>query len=158
MKETILTKAGLQKIEEELEILKVVKRKEIAERIKEARSFGDISENAEYDEAKNAQAEMELQIEKLENLIKFSKVIEEKDIPEDVVFIGHKVKLYNMQTKKDEDFLMVGSREADPFESKISHESPLGIALMGKKLGDTVTVHLPSGLSRYKIKSLSKQI
>lgn len=158
MNETILTKAGLQKIEEELEFLKVVKRKEIAERIKEARSFGDISENAEYDEAKNAQAEMELQIDKLENLIKFSTVIEEKDIPEDIVFIGHKVKLYNMDTKKEEDFLMVGSREADPFESKISHESPLGKALMGKKLGETVTVHLPAGLVRYKIKSLNKHI
>lgn len=158
MKETILTKAGLEKIEEELEILKVVKRKEVAERIKEARSFGDISENAEYDEAKNAQAELELEIEKLENLIKFSTVIEEKDIPEDVVFIGHKIKLYNVDTKEEEDYLMVGSREADPFESKISHESPLGKALMGKKCGETVTVHLPAGLRHYKIKSMSKHI
>lgn len=158
MKETILTQAGLEKIEAELENLKVVKRKEIAERIKEAISFGDISENAEYDEAKNAQAELELEIEKLENLIRFSKVIEDKDIPEDVVFIGHKIELLNMETKEEEAYLMVGSREADPFEAKISYESPLGKALMGKKSGETVAVHLPAGLTHYKIKSMSKQI
>ncbi|HZK10603.1 MAG TPA: transcription elongation factor GreA [Clostridia bacterium] len=156
MKETILTQSGLEKIEKELEELKVYKRKEIAERIKEARSFGDISENAEYDEAKNAQAELELEIEKLENLIKFSRIIDEKDIPEDIVFIGHKIKLRNMETKKDEEYLIVGNRESNPFESKISHESPLGKALIGKKKGDVVTVHLPAGLVRYKIKNMGK--
>lgn len=158
MQETFLTKAGLIKIEEELEHLKVVKRKEMAERIKEARSFGDISENAEYDEAKNAQAELELEIEKLENLIRFSKVVDDEDIPEDIVFIGHRVNLKNIESGVEEDYLMVGSREADPFESKISHESPLGKALMGKKIGETVTVHLPSGLTHYEIKGMSKQI
>lgn len=156
MKETILTKAGLEKIEADLEFLKVVKRKEIAERIKEARSFGDISENAEYDEAKNAQAELELEIEKLENLIKFSTVVDENDIPEDVIFVGHKVKVYNKEEKTTEEYTIVGSREADPFSSKISHESPLGKALMGKKKGETVAVHLPIGIVHYQIKSLSK--
>lgn len=158
MKETILTQTGLEKIEKELEHLKLVKRKEIAERIKQAISFGDISENAEYDEAKNAQAELEQEIEKLENLIRFSKVIDESDIPEDVVFIGHKISLLNVETKEEEDYFMVGSREADPFEFKISYESPLGEALMGKKSGDTVTVQLPAGLTTYKIQGLSRQI
>lgn len=158
MQETFLTKAGLEKIEAELEHLKVVKRKEMAERIKEARSFGDISENAEYDEAKNAQAELELEIEKLENLIRFSKIVEDKDIPEDIIFIGHRVNLKNLESGEEEDYLMVGSREADPFEAKISHESPLGKALMGKKIGEKVTVHLPSGLIHYEIKGISKQI
>lgn len=155
-KETILTTEGLQKLEEELDHLKVVKRQEIADRIKEARTFGDISENAEYDEAKNAQAELELRIEKLENILKFAIIVDDDDIPKGVVYVGSIVKVKNIDDKEDEVFEIVGAREADPFNHKISHESPIGAALMGKKKGDTVEVNAPAGKLHYKVVSISK--
>lgn len=155
-KETILTPEGLQKLEEELDHLKVVKRQEIAERIKEARTFGDISENAEYDEAKNAQAELELRIEKLENILKFAIIVDDDDIPKGVVYVGSIVKVKNLDDKQEETFEIVGAREADPFNQKISHESPIGAALMGKKKGESVEVIAPGGKLHYKVVSISK--
>lgn len=155
-KEVILTTEGLQKLEEELEVLKVVKRQEIAERIKEARTFGDLSENAEYDEAKNAQAELELRIDKLENIMKFAIVVDDDDIPKGVIYVGSIVKVKNITDDEDETFEIVGAREADPFNGKISHESPIGAALMGKKTGDTVEAHTPSGLIKFKVMSITK--
>lgn len=155
-KEVILTTDGLQKLEEELELLKVVKRQEIAERIKEARTFGDLSENAEYDEAKNAQAELELRIDKLENIMKFAIVVDDDDIPKGLVYVGSIVKVKNLTEDETETFEIVGAREADPFNGKISHESPIGAALMGKKKGDTVEAHTPSGLIKFKVMSITK--
>ena len=155
-KEVILTTDGLQKLEEELELLKVVKRQEIAERIKEARTFGDLSENAEYDEAKNAQAELELRIDKLENIMKFAIVVDDDDIPKGLVYVGSIVKVKNLTEDETEIFEIVGAREADPFNGKISHESPIGAALMGKKKGDTVEAHTPSGLIKFKVMSITK--
>jgi len=155
-KEVILTTEGLQKLEDELEVLKVEKRAEIAERIKEARTFGDISENAEYDEAKNAQAELEQRIDKLENILKFAIVVDDDDIPKGVVYVGSIVKVKDLDEDEDETFEIVGAREADPFNGKISHESPIGAALMGKKKGDKVEAHTPSGTIHYKILSIKK--
>lgn len=155
-KEVILTTEGLQKLEDELEVLKVVKRQEIAERIKEARTFGDLSENAEYDEAKNAQAELESRIDKLENILKFAIVVDDDDIPKGVVYVGSIVKVKNMTDDEDEKFEIVGAREADPFNGKISHESPIGAALMGKKKGDVVDAHTPSGTIKFKVLSITK--
>ncbi|WP_459129138.1 transcription elongation factor GreA [Guggenheimella bovis] len=155
-KETLLTEEGLQNIEAELEELIVVKRQEIAERIKEARSFGDISENAEYDEAKNAQAELELRIEKLENLIKFAKVVDEDDIPKGQVYVGSIVKVRDEETGEEETYEIVGATEADPFENKVTVESPIGAALMGKKKNAICEVETPAGKILYKIISIRK--
>ena len=155
-KEVILTTEGLQKLEQELEVLKVVKRQEIAERIKEARTFGDLSENAEYDEAKNAQAELELRIEKLENILKFAIVVDDDDIPKGIVYVGSIVKVKNLTHEETETIEIVGAREADPFNGRISHESPIGAALMGKKKGDTVDAHTPSGTIKFKVMSITK--
>lgn len=151
VKEIIITKEGLEKTEQDLDHLKVVKRKEIAARIKEARTHGDLSENAEYDEAKNAQAELELEIEKLENILKFAKVVDEDDIPKGVVFVGSVVTVKDEDTGDKEVYEIVGAREADPFENKVSNDSPIGGALMGKKKGDNVEVQAPAGVIKYKI-------
>lgn len=155
-KERLLTKKGLLKIENRLEFLKVEKRKEVGERIKEARAFGDLSENSEYDEAKNNQAEIEMEIERLEELLKYSKVVDEKDIPKDAVYIGTKVKVYDKEFKEEIDFEIVGAGEADPFENKISNESPLGEALLYKKVGDDVEVDTPGGISKYTILEIKR--
>lgn len=156
VKEIIISREGLEKTEKELDHLVVVKRKEIAERIKEARSHGDLSENAEYDEAKNAQAELELEIEKLENIIKFAKVVDEDDIPKGVVFVGSIVKVKDEETGETEEYEIVGAREADPFNNKISNESPIGGALMGKKKGDKVEVQAPAGVIYYTILEINE--
>lgn len=141
-KEVVLTYEGLQKLEQELENLKTVKRREVAERIKQALSFGDISENSEYDEAKNEQAYIEGRIFQLENMLKNAKVIDEEDIQTDVVSIGSKVKVLDMEFDEEVEYYIVGSTEADPSQYKISNESPVGKALIGGKIGEIGRAHV----------------
>jgi transcription elongation factor GreA len=155
-KEVFLTYEGLKKIEKELEELKTVKRKDIAERIKTALEFGDISENSEYDEAKNDQAQLELRIATLENILKHAKVIDEDDINTNIVCVGVKVRVKDLDTKEEIDYTIVGSTEVDPFHDKISNESPVGSALMGKKKGDKVKINVPEGIVNLKIIEIHK--
>lgn len=150
-KEILLTKEGYKKIEDELEMLKTVTRKEVAERIKEAISFGDISENAEYDEAKNEQAKVEERILKLENMLRKAKIIKEEDIEADVVTVGSIVKVMDYDFDEEMEYTIVGSAEADPYDNKISNESPVGSALIGMKKGDEIEVSVPDGTARFKI-------
>ncbi|WP_293397955.1 transcription elongation factor GreA [Peptoclostridium sp.] len=150
-KEILLTKEGYKKIEDELELLKTVTRKEVAERIKEAISFGDISENAEYDEAKNEQAKVEERILKLENMLRKAKIIKEEDIEADVVTVGSIVKVMDFDFDEEMEYTIVGSAEADPYDNKISNESPVGSALIGMKKGDEIEVSVPDGTARFKI-------
>ena len=140
----LLTKEGYEKIEKEHDELVTIKRPEIAERIKEAISYGDISENAEYDSAKNEQAELEEKIQRLENMMRMAKIIDDKHVSDDVVNVGLIVEIKE-KNKKSQEYSIVGSAEADPFKGKISNESPLGQALLGKKKGDSVDVALPGG-------------
>lgn len=155
-KEVVLTYEGLKKLEEELEFLRGVKRKEIAERIKQALSFGDISENSEYDEAKNEQAQMEGRIIQLENMLKKAKVIDEDDVSTEKVTIGSKVKLLDLELNEETEYQIVGSTEADPSKQKISNESPVGSALIGKKKGNVVEVSVPDGVIKFKILKIHK--
>lgn len=155
-KEFILTYEGLKKLEDELEFLKTVKRREIAERIKVAREFGDISENAEYDEAKNEQAFMEGKIADIEYKLKIAKVIDEDDISTDTVSIGSSVRVLDLDYKEECRFIIVGTSEANPIEEKISNESPIGAALLGKKVGDTVVVGVPDGNVSFQILEINK--
>ncbi|MPW27173.1 transcription elongation factor GreA [Alkalibaculum sp. M08DMB] len=155
-KEFILTYEGLKKLENDLEYLKTVKRREIAERIKVAREFGDISENAEYDEAKNEQAFTEGKIVEIEHKLKIAKVIDDDDIDTDTVSIGATVKVKDMEFDEECKFVIVGSTEADPYKDKISNESPIGEALLGKKVGDVVVVEIPDGNISYEILKISK--
>ena len=155
-KEVILTYDGRIKHEADLEYLKSVKRREIAERIKVALSFGDISENSEYDDAKNEQAQLELKISQLEAMLKNAKVIEDDDVNTDVVSLGSKVKLLDMEFEDEMEYQILGSTEADPSKNKISNESPVGSALMGKKKGQIVEVQAPAGLIKFKILNIYK--
>jgi transcription elongation factor GreA len=155
-KEVILTYEGLKKLEEELELLRGTKRMEIKERIKVALSFGDISENSEYDEAKNEQAYVEGRIAQLENMLKNAKVIDEEDVSTDKVTIGSKVRLLDMDYNDEIVYTIVGSTEADPSKFKISNESPVGSALMQKKKGNTVEVAVPDGVLKFKILKIEK--
>ena len=155
-KEVILTPEGLKKLEDELEHLKVNGRKEIAERIKIARGFGDLSENSEYDAAKDAQAAMEERISKIEEMLKNAKVIDEQDVATDAVGILSKVKVLDVEFDEEEIFTIVGSTEADPDNNKISDESPIGSALIGKKVGDIVSAEAPGGAIEFKILEISK--
>ncbi|SNT13857.1 transcription elongation factor GreA [Anaerovirgula multivorans] len=155
-KEVVLTLKGLKKIEEELEQLKTVRRKEVAERIKQAIAFGDISENSEYDEAKNEQAQVEERIMKLEGMLKKARVIDEDDINLDQVSIGTTVQVEDMEFDEIVEYTIVGSAEADPYELKISNESPVGRALLGKKIGDVVEVQIPDGTTKYKVLNIEK--
>ena len=155
-KKTLLTYTGLKQLEDELENLKVVKRKEVAEKIKEALSFGDLSENAEYDAAKNEQAEVEEKITKLENILKNATVIDDENADSSVVSIGSKVKILDMEFEDELVYTIVGSTEANPAEFKISNESPVGSALLGKKVGDEVSVDAPQGVISVKILDISK--
>jgi transcription elongation factor GreA len=150
-KQVILTVDGLKKLENELEELKTVRRKEVAERIKQALAFGDISENAEYDEAKNEQAQLEERIAKLEKMLRNAKVIDDEDISIDTVSIGSKVTVLDKEFNEEIEYTIVGSAEADPYEGKISNESPVGSALLGKKVGDIVEVQVPDGVIEYEI-------
>ncbi len=156
-KATILTSEGLKKYENELAYLKDTKRIEVAEKIKEARSFGDLSENAEYDAAKKEQAELEERIAKIENMLKNVTVVEDDEISTDTVTIGSKVKVLDVEEKEELVLQIVGSNEADPFNDKISNESPVGAGLLGKKKGKTVTITTPTGYQmKYKILDISK--
>ncbi|MEN8905802.1 MAG: transcription elongation factor GreA [Clostridiales bacterium] len=150
-KEVPLTYEGLKKLEQELEFLKGTKRREIAERIKQALSFGDISENSEYDEAKNEQAQIEGRISQIESMLKRAKLIVEDEVDTDKVSLGSKVKLLDMEFDEEVDYQIVGSTEANPSESKISNESPVGKALIGKAVGETVEVNVPDGSIKFKV-------
>ncbi|MCW2956525.1 MAG: transcription elongation factor GreA [Thermoleophilia bacterium] len=153
-RETIVTKAGFEKLRDEHAHLINVKRLEIAERIKVAREYGDISENAEYDDAKNEQARVESRIIQLEDALRTIKIIEDVDTKE--VGIGNKVTVLEKGSKTPEVFLLVGSTEADPLDNKVSNESPFGAALMGKKKGDKVVVPAPKGSIEYEIQKIGK--
>ena len=155
-KQVKLTAEGLEKLKAELEDLKVNGRKEIAAKIQEARGYGDLSENSEYDAAKEAQAAMEKRIIEIDNIIKNAVVITGDETPSDVVSITAKVLVHDCEFDEDEEFTIVGSTESDPLSNKISDESPIGMALLGKKIGDTVTVETPGGTVQYKILDIQK--
>lgn len=155
-REVVLTLNGLKKIEEELELLKTVRRKEVAERIKQAIAFGDISENSEYDEAKNEQAQLEERILKLESMLKKARVIDEEDISVDVVSVGATVLVRDIEFDEEVEYTIVGSAEADPYELKISNESPVGKALIGKRVGDVVEVQIPDGITKYEVLQIKR--
>lgn len=155
-KQVILTYEGLEKLEKELETLKIFRRKDVAEKIRQALAFGDLSENSEYDDAKNEQAQIEARIIQIENMLKNAKVIDEDEIDINRVSLGVKVKVRDLTYKEDNEYTIVGSTEADPSDHKISDESPVGAALMGKKKGETVEVTLPAGILKYKILSIAK--
>ncbi|EQF22610.1 MULTISPECIES: transcription elongation factor GreA [unclassified Clostridioides] len=150
-KEFLLTQEGYDKLEEELENLKVVKRKEVAERIKVAISFGDLSENAEYDEAKKEQAQVEERILKLENMVRKAVIIDESKIDLNVVTIGSIVKVKDLEFDEDVEYTIVGSTEADPYDGKISNESPVGKALLGRAVKEVVEVQVPDGVAKFEI-------
>ena len=150
-KEILLTQEGYQKLEDEVEHLKSVRRREVAERIKVAISFGDISENAEYDEAKNEQAQVEERIIKLENMLRKAVIIDESKIDSNIVTIGSIVKVYDKEFEEEVEYTIVGSAEADPYEGKISNESPVGKALLGSAKGETVEVQVPDGIAKFEI-------
>lgn len=155
-KEVILTQEGYDKIEKELEFLRTEKRTEIAERIKVALGFGDLSENSEYDEAKTAQAENEVKIAELENKLRHAKIIDEKEIDTDTVQIGNTVKVLDIEFNEEVEYTIVGSTEVNLAENKISNESPLGEALLGAKKNETVDVNAPAGIMQYKILDIKK--
>ncbi|WP_142413496.1 transcription elongation factor GreA [Hathewaya massiliensis] len=150
-KKYMMTPEGITKLEDELEFLKTVKRREITEKIKVALSFGDLSENAEYDEAKNEQAFVEGRIAQLETMLRNAEVIDESDMKEDTVTLGCIVRVKDFEFDEEVDFKIVGSAEADPIENKISNESPVGNALINRKVGDVVEVPIPDGVSKYEI-------
>lgn len=154
VKETLLTAEGLKKLEEELAHYKSVRRIEVAQRIKTAIEYGDISENSEYDDAKNEQAFIEGHIIELENKINTAKIIDEKN-RKNVVSVGSKVKLLDEEFNEELDYVIVGSSEADPFNNRISNESPVGSAILGKKKGATVEVNTPDGVATFKILAIS---
>ena len=155
-KEVILTQEGYNKLEEELNYLKTEKRGEIADRIKVALGFGDLSENSEYDEAKNAQAENENKIAELENKLRYAKIIDEKKIDTETVQIGNTVRVLDKEFDEKVDYIIVGSTEVNLAENKISNESPLGRALLGAKRNQVVEVEAPAGTLKYKILSIKK--
>ena len=144
-RESVITHEGLEKLKEELEYLQTVKRREVAERIKEAREFGDIAENAEYDDAKNEQAMLEQRIVHVEERLRRATVIERNDVDTESVSVGVKVHVKDQKSGDSRKFQIVGSAEADPTEEKLSNESPIGSALIGHKKGDVVTIDVPRG-------------
>ena len=154
--ETLLTYEGLKKLEEELEYLKTQKRREIAERIKVALGFGDLSENSEYDEAKNEQAQVEMRIVELENKLRNVKIIDEDDIGTKTVQVGNIVQVLDVEYDEKVEYKIVGSTEADIAENKISNESPIGKALLGRKKNDVVDVETPGGMLQFKILKITK--
>jgi transcription elongation factor GreA len=151
VKEVILTPEGFKKLKEEIEYLSSAKRRQVADRIRIAREFGDIAENAEYDDAKNEQALLEHRIAVLEERMRAARVIEKKEISKDVVSIGSHVKLRDMDAKQTIEYHIVGSAEANPAEYKLSNESPVGRAIIGKKKGEVVEVSAPRGSLKFKI-------
>ncbi len=155
-KEFLLTQEGYDNLEKELENLKTTVRYEIAERIKVALGFGDLSENSEYDEAKNAQAANEAKIAEIEEKIKYAKIIDESEIDTEVVQVGNIVKVLDMEYDEEVEYIIVGSTEVDLSQNKISNESPIGKALLGKKKNNVVEVQAPVGVIKLKILSISK--
>ena len=155
-KEVLLTQEGYDNLEKELEYLQTEKRAEIAERIKVALGFGDLSENSEYDEAKNAQAANETKIAELENKLRYAKIIDESEIDTKTVQVGNTVKVLDMEFNEEESYTIVGSTEVDLSQNKISNESPIGVALMGAKKGQVVEAQAPAGVIKYKIISITK--
>lgn len=155
-KQVLLTEDGLKALEDELEELKTVKRREIAEKIKVALSFGDLSENSEYDEAKNDQAMVEARIVTIENMLKNVKIIDEQDLNTDTINVGAKVRLYDVEFDETCEYKIVGSNEANPDIGKISDESPVGAALLGHKVGDRVEIETPGGTIAYDVVEISK--
>ena len=155
MKEVILTKEGYEKLRKEIDYLRGDKRREVAERIRVAREFGDIAENAEYDDAKNEQMMLEHRIAQLEERLLAARVIDKKEISKDAVSIGSTVKLRDVDAKKTVEYRIVGSAEANPAENKLSNESPVGKAIMGRKKGETVDVATPRGSLKFKIMEIS---
>ncbi|EJP6473057.1 transcription elongation factor GreA [Clostridium sp. FAM 1755] len=155
-KKYVMTYEGVKKLEEELEYLKTVKRKEITEKIKVALSFGDLSENSEYDEAKNEQAFVEGRIIQLENMLKNASIIDENEVPKDIVSVGSIVKVKDYEFDEEVDYIIVGSAEADPMNNKISNESPVGCGLIGKKVGDIIEITVPDGVSKYEILEVNR--
>jgi transcription elongation factor GreA len=151
MKEVILTKEGYEKLKEEIEYLSNDKRREVADRIRQAREFGDIAENAEYDDAKNEQALLEHRISLLEERLRAARVIDKKDVTKDVVSIGSTVRLRDLDANKTFEYRIVGSAEANPAENKLSNESPVGKAILGRKKGEVVQVAAPRGALKFKI-------
>ena len=155
-KKHILTYAGLKQYEDELQNLKVVKRKEVAQKIKEAREQGDLSENAEYDAAKDEQRDIELRIEALEKLLKNAEVVVEEEIDVNKINIGCKVKLLDVEYDEEMEFYIVGSTEANSLQNKISNEAPVGRALIGKSVGDVVDVETQAGIIQYKVLEIQR--
>ena len=157
-KKTLLTYTGLKKLEDELENLKVVKRKEVAGKIKEAREQGDLSENAEYDAAKDEQRDIEARIEELEKILKNAEVVVEDDVDLDTINIGCTVDVYDKEFEEENVFQLVGSTEANSLEGKISNESPVGKALIGAHTGDVVEVEMPMGIMKYKVLEIQRNV
>lgn len=155
-KEVVVTVAGLKALEDELEELKTVRRKDVAEKIKVARGFGDLSENSEYDEAKNEQGKLYSRIAELEEILQHVVIVDESNAPTNVVTIGCKVTVADMNGKEMPAYKIVGSQEADPMHGVISEESPFGKALLGAKEGDTVSVEAPRGVIQYTVRKIER--
>ena len=155
-KKNILTYEGLRKYEEELQDLKVVKRREVAEKIKEAREQGDLSENAEYDAAKDEQRDIEARIEELEKILKNAEVVDEDEVDLEVINIGCRVKILDVEYNDELEYKIVGSTEANSLKGKISNESPVGKALIGKKVGEVITVETQAGAFQYKVLEIQR--
>ena len=157
-KKNLLTYAGLKKLEDELHDLKVVKRKEVAEKIKEAREQGDLSENAEYDAAKDEQRDIEARIEEIEKILKNAEVVVEDEVDDGKISVGCKVQVLDMEYDEEMEFQLVGSTEANSLEGKISNASPVGKALIGAKQGDVVDVEMGDSVMQYKVLKIEKNI
>ncbi len=155
-KQVLMTESGLKKYEAELEELKSVRRKEISEKIKIALSFGDLSENSEYDEAKNEQAIVEARISELEDLLKNVQLIDENDLTTDIIHVGSRIVVQDRTFDEKLVYQIVGSKEANPLEDRISDESPVGKALLGHKVGDVIEVETPGGAATYEVLEIKK--
>lgn len=158
-KKVVLTYEGLKKMEEELEDLKTVKRKEVAEKIKEARGQGDLSENAEYDAAKEEQGEIETRIAVLEKMLRNAEVIDDDEVSNEVICVGCRVKIWDVEFDEEVEYAIVGSAEADPMSlqnGKISNESPVGQGLLGHKVGDSLSIETPGGIVDFKVLAISR--
>lgn len=155
-KEIILTKDGMQKLTDELDELKTVRRPEVSEKIKIARGFGDLSENAEYDEAKKEQAEVEQRIAQIEDMLKYARVLDDSEIVNDSVGLGSTVKLWDVEFEEEVTYTIVGTTEADPTNGKLSADSPVGKGLLGHKAEETVSIQTPGGTAEYKILEIAK--
>ena len=155
-KKNIMTYAGLKKLQDELQDLKVNQRREIAQKIKEAREQGDLSENAEYDAAKDEQRDIEARIEQIEQILKNAEVVDEDEVDLDVVNIGCLVRVLDIEYNEEEEYKLVGSSEASSLQNKVSNESPFGKALIGAKVGNIVEVEAPAGVEKYKVLSIHR--